>query len=290
MIVSASRRTDIPSYYSEWMANRIKAGFAMTRNPLNPRQVRRVELLPETVECIVLWTKEPAPAYAMLDLLDARGFMYYFQFTLTPYGRGIEPGLRDKAELLREFQRLSRRLGRERVIWRYDPIMFGGEMTPEWHAEHFARMCAGLEGYTDTVYISFADQYRHLPRGLIGEISEETMRYTASLLAPSAREHGMRMRACCERADLSEYGIEPGRCVDGELAARLGGRTVDMRRDTAQREGCHCVRSVDIGAYDTCPRGCVYCYACRSERTLDRNIALCDPRGEFLLGGADGSI
>jgi hypothetical protein len=128
MILSASRRTDIPCYYSEWFMNRLKEGYVLTKNPMNPAQVSRLTLSPDTVDCIVFWTKDPLPLLDKLPILDDLGYHYYFQFTLTPYGKDIERGLRDKKGIISTFRQLSSYLGKDRVIWRYDPIIINDEL------------------------------------------------------------------------------------------------------------------------------------------------------------------
>lgn len=292
MIVSASRRTDIPCWYSEWFGNRVKAGFAMTRNPMNGRQLRRVSLLPEDVDCFVFWTKDPgrkgANGRSFIDILpdlDKSGFMYYFQFTLTPYGRDIERNQRDKADIERDFARLSGRAGKERVVWRYDPVILneGFGLTSAWHALTFEKMCVRLCRYTETVNVSFADIYAKLKGGLVREISLGEMAELAAIFGETARRYGLRIRACCEKADFAAFGIERAACVDKALIERLTGRPLSARRDKNQREGCGCCESADIGAYNTCPGGCAYCYANHGAGVIRRNFAGHKPDGEFLI-------
>ena len=144
MIVSASRRTDIPNYYSDWFFNRLKAGYALVKNPMNAAQIRRVELSPEAVDCFVFWTKNPAPMLPRLE--ELRDYAFYFQFTLTGYGRDIEPGIPHKREVMLDvFRQLAGRVGKERVIWRYDPILITDRYTPEYHVRTFGEIAAALE-------------------------------------------------------------------------------------------------------------------------------------------------
>ena len=146
MIISASRRTDIPAFYSEWFFNRVREGFVVTRNPFNADQMAKWRLDPEAVDAIVFWTKDPAPMLGRLRELDERGFSYYFQFTLTPYGRDVEPGVRGKGAVADTFRRLAEAVGPERVIWRYDPIFLGDAHTEAWHAERFGGLADALRG------------------------------------------------------------------------------------------------------------------------------------------------
>jgi len=188
MILSVSRTTDIPCAYPDWFLNRVREGFALVRNPLNPRQLSRVVITPETVDCIVFWSKDPQQLMKHLDELDARGYCYYFQFTLTPYGTGIEPGLREKSTIIDTFRALSGRIGPRRVIWRYDPVLFSKNIHEDEHRRAFERLCALLEGCTDTVTISFVDMYKKLKNAPFYAPSEEEMLSLAAFFADRVAE------------------------------------------------------------------------------------------------------
>ena len=283
MIISASRRTDIPRWYAPWLMQRIRAGDVMVRNPMNAAQAHRVPLSPEHVDCIVFWSKDPQPLLGHLDALDHRGFSYYFQFTLTPYGREWEKNLRPKSEILQTFQTLSHRIGKRRVVWRYDPILLAGPVTISWHAEQLARYCDALADATDTVVISFVDEYAKLRgRGIRALTAEERME-AASRLAPIAHAHGLRIVTCAEAGDYSAYGIGRSACVDPERIEKICGMPLRLPRESNQRPHCGCCKSVDIGAYHSCPSGCVYCYANASEAAALRNFRAHDQRNEMLL-------
>ena len=147
MILSASRRTDIPNYYSEWFYNRIKDGYLYVRNPMNAHQISKIALSPEVVDCIVFWTKNPEPMFSRLEELDA--YQYYFQFTLTGFGSDMERNVPHKKEhMIPIFQKLAGKIGREKVIWRYDPIIFTDKYTPEYHLKAFGQIAGELHGYT----------------------------------------------------------------------------------------------------------------------------------------------
>ncbi|MCL2508468.1 MAG: DUF1848 domain-containing protein [Oscillospiraceae bacterium] len=283
MILSVSRRTDVPAFYSEWFMNRIRAGYLLTRNPFNPSQIRRAELSPALVDCVVFWTKDPSPMLPMLDELDALGYRYYFQFTLTPYGRQLEQRLRPKEEIIQTFTALGTRLGRERVFWRYDPIIVNDTLSADYHTKSFASLCQRLCGYTNSVTVSFVDLYRKLKTPLIREVAAEEIAGISAAFADIARRHGLPIRACCEKTDLTPYGIRPASCVDRETVEALCGYSVAAKQDKNQRPGCGCLASVDAGVYNTCKNGCVYCYANYSETSVAANFARHDPMGEFLI-------
>ena len=282
MILSVSRRTDIPAFYSVWFMNRLRAGYLLTRNPFNHAQIRRLELSPGQVDCIVFWTKDPAPILPFLDELDVRGYKYYFQFTLAPYDREIERGLRPKEEIIGTFISLGEKLGRERLFWRYDPIVLNDSISIEHHIRNFADMCGRLSDYTNSVTISFVDMYRKVKSPLIREISAGEIAQISGEFSKIAKRYGLPVRACCEQMDLSPYGIAPASCIDRETVESLCGRPAGAKPDKNQRPGCGCAESADVGAYNTCKNGCVYCYANYSAASVAANYARHDPAGEFL--------
>lgn len=287
MIISASRRTDIPSYYFPWFLNRVKAGYACARNPMNPHQVSRVSLTPEVVDGIVFWTKNPAPMLPRLD--ELRDYMYIFQFTITGYDRDVERNLPGKREsIIPTFQRLSDQIGPDRVIWRYDPILIGGRYTESYHLRAFEKLAGLLSPYTQKCTISFLDMYASTKRNLAGlapgAVSPEQQIRLAKGIGEIARSFGLTVDACAEEGDLTPYGIRRGSCIDGRLFERLLGRGLEIRKDRNQRGACGCMESVDVGAYHTCRNGCLYCYANHSERLVEGNWGRHNPESALLVG------
>lgn len=282
--MSVSRRTDIPCYYSEWFMNRVRAGYAFARNPMNSAQLKRVNLAPEEVDAFVFWTKHARNMLKHLDELDARGYSYYFQHTLTPYDAQIERNLAPKQEIIADFIELSRRAGAERVVWRYDPIILNGMMGAEYHRERFAYLADALYKYTHAVTISFVDVYAKLNTPLVRRILPEEMAEVSGIIGELARARGLNAAACCEDMDLSAYGIGRASCIDRARIERITGRDLSAGADKNQRAGCGCAQSVDIGAYDTCLNGCVYCYANKGVSAARRRHANHNPHGELLVG------
>ena len=284
MIISASRRTDIPSLYGEWMANRLAAGEAVIPNPYNTHRATRLIFSPETVDCIVFWTKNPIPFEQYLSRIEALGYeQYYFQYTLTAFGSVLEPGLPPIPERVEAFRRLSKRLGPERVDWRFDPIILDDERTPAWYAKEFERLCETLAEHTTRCILSFVDHYVHLGKAF-GEASEAAMKETAGLLAPIAERYGLPLFTCAEVCDLSAYGIRHAACVDREKVESLLGCGLNVKKDHGQRPACGCVESTDIGVYNTCVNGCAYCYATKSRRAARQHFAAHDPAAPMLTG------
>lgn len=287
MILSASRRTDIPNYYGEWFMGRLREGFCYVRNPMNPHQVSRIDLSPRVVDCIVFWTKNPANMIRHLE--ELRDYTCYFQFTLTGYGRDIEPNLPDKRkELIPTFQELSERIGKERVIWRYDPIFLNEKYTADYHLKAFAEIADKLAAYTERVVVSFVDMYAKIRRNAkaysIRETAEDDIIPLARALAQIAADHHLQIESCAEQIELQELGIRHGSCIDRELIERLLGCRLAGGKDQNQRRECGCLESVEVGAYNTCLNGCKYCYANFSDERVAENVKLYCVDSPMLCG------
>lgn len=287
MILSVSRRTDIPGYFSDWFFERIKEGFVYTRNPMNPNQISKLKLTPETVDCIVFWTKNPEP---MLDRLDELpSYPFYFQFTLTSYGKDIEANVPHKKEvMIPVFQRLSEKVGSKRVIWRYDPILFTKTYTPEYHLKAFRQMAEALKGYTEKCVISFVDTYAKNKKKLqalgVYELPKEELESFARELSSIAKENGMVTASCAENNDLSNCGIVHNACIDKSLIEEIIGCKLKGAKDKNQRSECGCMESIDIGTYHTCLNDCQYCYANHSLESVKKNFADYDVHSPLLCG------
>ena len=266
MIISASRRSDIPAFYGEWFMNRLRAGEVLVRNPMQKKQVSRILLTPETVDAFVFWTKNPTPFLHCLPEIKALGYPFYFLFTLTPYDATLEPGVPQTEKMVEVFRTLSQLIGAENVVWRYDPVIVTNLLSPSWHVEAFNRQAEALAGYTKRCIISFLDDYRKVRRRMQGigyQLPDKVaMGELAALFAKSALRNGMALCTCSHDIDLSHLGIMHSRCIDGKLIERLSGRTMGgIKKDSGQRHACRCVESRDIGSYNTCLHGCLYCYA-----------------------------
>lgn len=295
MILSVSRRTDIPSYFSDWFFERLKEGYVYTKNPMNPKQISKLEVSPDMVDCIVFWTKNPEP---MLDRLkELEPYPFYFQFTLTSYGKDIEANLPHKKEvLLPTFQRLSGNVGSKRVIWRYDPILFTKRYTPEYHVKAFRQMAEALRGYTEKCVISFVDTYAKNKKNMqalgVYELPKEELEVFAKALCEIAKENDMVMASCAEQIDLAHCGIAHNACIDRSLIEEIIGCKLKGAKDKNQRGECGCMESIDIGTYHTCENGCVYCYANHSEAQVKENLRKYDVHSPILCGkiGADDKV
>lgn len=287
MIISISRRTDIPALYTDWLMNRLREGYAMVREPYRPHRVGRVNLAPQETDCLVFWSKNPEPLLPHLEEIERMGHLFYFQFTLNPYGPPLEAGLPPVNQRIDTFRRLAQAVGPERVIWRYDPVIFGSGWDAEKHRAVFEELAEDLEGCSRRCIFSFLDWYPGMQGRMQGlaQRPDEVQRYSvAAGIAASARRHGFHPATCCEEEDYGELGIGRASCIDPELIEKLLDCPVRQKKDPGQRPGCGCIASVDIGAYGTCLNGCRYCYANRSERAAERNHARHDPASPLLTG------
>lgn len=287
MILSVSRRTDIPCYYSDWFYNRMKEGIVYVRNPINTHQVSEIRISPEVVDCIVFWTKNPAPMLLRLD--ELKDYPYYFQFTLTAYGSDIEAGIPDKKNVvIPTFRTLSKKIGAKRVVWRYDPILFNDKYSPAWHLEAFAQIAGALRGYTNKCVISFVDRYAKINKALdslkVYEMEEAQLLAFARQLSDIARRNGMEIGSCAEKIDLESCGIRHNCCIDKKFIASIIGCQLNVGKDRNQRTECGCVESIDIGVYDSCQNGCVYCYANRGQDAVACNCRKYNPASPLLCG------
>lgn len=287
MIISVSRRTDIPAFYAYWFYNRLRAGYVLVRNPMNLHSVSKVRLTADVVDAFVFWTKNPLPMARRLDELAV--YPYYFQFTLTGYGADIEPGVPDKRHVLvPAFKDLAARLGKKRVIWRYDPIFFSAKYTPEYHLACFEALAAELNNSTERCVISFMDSYRNTKRNALQLNSVETggeeLYAFAGQLAKIAAKYRLKLQTCAESMDLTAFGITSSACIDKALLEDIGGFKLDVKKDANQRAECCCAASIDIGAYNTCPGGCLYCYANYNAPLVQTNIAAHDKTSLLLFG------
>ncbi|MDR0388224.1 MAG: DUF1848 domain-containing protein [Treponema sp.] len=287
MIISASRRTDIPAFFGEWFYNRLKEKRVLVRNPRNPGMITEIPLDPGLIECIVFWTKNPENFFQYLPKIDRLGYRYYFQFTLTPYDASIERNL-DKSRIIRIFTELSRMIGRNKVIWRYDPILVNNVFTVDFHRERFESLCARLSPYTEKCVISFIDSYPFLKKEFddnnITALPKGEMTAMAELLSSIAGKYDMPLFTCCEKIDLERFGIRHNRCIDGDLIERLFNVMVTAAGDPSQRSGCGCHAGRDIGTYNTCLHGCAYCYARRGTKP-----GVCDPASPLLCDTPKGN-
>ncbi len=288
VIISVSRRTDIPAFYAQWFMNRIRAGYCLVPNPFDASQISRVSLIREDVTVIVFWTRNPRPLFPYLSELDDRGYPYYFLFTLMANPRAIDPGTVPVDAAVETFQALSRRIGPDRVIWRYDPIFLTTITGCDFHRRTFQDIASALKGHTRRAIISVAHLYRkirHRVKALekhgIKLLEPHDLAGLMGPLAETAAQNEIAIQSCADELELA--GIAPGKCIDDGLIEKTFGLSLGLRKDSCQRKPCGCVESKDLGMYESCPCGCVYCYATTSIERATANYRAHGPHGPSLL-------
>ena len=284
MILSASRRTDLPSLYGPWLLRRLEAGEVLIPQPYRARHATRLLFSPETVDAIVFWTKNPIPFLPLLGEVEALGYRdFLFQYTITALDTHWEPGLPPLEERLTAFEQLAQRWGPARVDWRFDPILLDSQRTPAWYARRFEALCRRLAPCTTRCVLSFVDHYAH-NGSLFQEAAPAQLEEAAARLGEVAAKYSLPLYTCAEAGDYAAYGIRHGACIDGQRLGQLVGCPLQAKKDSGQRPACGCVESVDIGAYDTCPSGCRYCYANRSPARTAARRAEHAPDSPLLTG------
>lgn len=312
VVVSASRATDIPAFFAEWFSNRLAQGYCAWVNPFNAHQKMYVSFA--KTRAFVFWSKNPKPLFRYLPQVEDMGIGYYFQYTLNDYdAENLEPGVASLERRVETFLELSQRIGPERVLWRFDPLLGGPKLPPELLLERINRVADMLQGATHKLVVSFADiqAYRKVQANLgkLGagyrELDEAEIHTICQGLVQLRQRTGLEVSTCAEDIDLTRYGITHNRCVDDDLLARLYpndvalmdfiGRTPALqtdlfaaaptaaKKDPGQRKACGCIVSKDIGAYNTCPHLCTYCYANASQESVLRKFARRNPNSELML-------
>jgi hypothetical protein len=287
MIVSASRRSDIPAFYSAWFMEQLRRGEVVIKNPFRPAQEKRVSLKKQDVDAFVFWTRDPRPLMKHLNEIERSGYPYYFLITVTGYPRLLEPCTPRIEEAAIFFEELAGRIGRRRLIWRYDPVIFADGIAFDFHVNNFSNLAQLLSPFASRVIVSFFDPYpkverRLLKAGIAVEKAAGSREQQTDLLArfaAVAARSGLEIQSCAEAAlaagvplgdcarppvglgGCARPPVGPGKCIDEELLNELFGLKLLYRKDPAQRKLCLCQQSVDIGSYGTCRHGCLYCYA-----------------------------
>lgn len=284
MIINTGQRTDIPAFYSEWFANRLKKGFVCVRNPYNLNQVSRYRLDPSVVDVIGFCTKNPAPMFPYMGLLKNYGQCWFV--TITPYGRDIEPNVPDKHKLLEDFQKVSKTVGIKSVGWRYDPIFISEKYTSDYHLHAFEQIVSTLDGYTKTVVISFIDLYPKVRRSFpeAQEVTKEMRLLLGRRMIEIAAAHGMTVKPCAEGDELAAFGADCGGCMRISDYEKAIGKQLNAPKRKGARAECACYLSCDIGAYNTCRHLCRYCYANAEAGKVLANSRRHDPASPFLIG------
>ena len=285
MIINTGGRTDTVQYYSDWLLRRFAEGYVLSRNPLFPDKVTRYELTPDKVDCVVFCSKNYKPILPRLREITDR-FPAYFYYTITAYGKDVEPGVPSIEESIETLKELSALVGKERVAWRYDPVLLTREYTIRRHLDTFPWMARELAPYIDRCIFSFVEMYKKLETNMpeIIPMSETERDALARGLGAAAAKLGMVIQTCGTNGDYTRYGIHASGCITLSILGKANHMEFRNLKHKGMREGCHCMESRDIGAYDTCLNGCKYCYANKNPRKAFENYEYHDPASPLLLG------
>ena len=284
MIIQTGNRTDIPAFYAEWFANRLREGFVLVRNPFNPRSITRYTLDPSVVDLIVFCTKNPEPMLQYKDLL--RPYRQYWFVTITPYGKNIEPNVPDKSAVMETFRKLSSIVGPDNICWRYDPVLIDAEWTLKRHVESFRTMCKTLAGTTKTAVISFIDLYEKVKRNFpeAKTVPFQTQFTLTKAFVEIGKEYGMVIRPCGESQAFSVLGADCSGCMTQRVFEAAVGQNLILPANPNNRKECACYITGDIGAYNTCGHFCRYCYANADRRAVMEAMKQHDPKSPLLTG------
>lgn len=285
MILNTGARTDTVQYFSDWLLKRFEEGFVYTRNPLFPNKVTRYELSPDKIDAVLFCSKNYAPILPRIREITSK-YRTYFHYTITAYGKDIEPGVPSIEESVKTLAELSKIVGRQKIAWRYDPVLLTQKYTIERHAQTFRWLCGQLAPYIDRCIFSFVEIYKKLQVNMpeLIPFSESDMNILAEILGKTAKEFGIRIQTCGTNGDFSRFGIEKSGCATLEILGNANNCEFRNLKHKGLRTGCHCIESRDIGAYDTCLNGCKYCYANKNPQKAHENFKFHNPDSPILLG------
>ena len=284
MILHTGLRTDIPAFYSEWFANRLKEGYVMVRNPYNPIQVTKYRISPDIVDVISFCTKNPAPFLPYMDMVKDYG--QYWYVTITPYGKEIEPNVPDKEIVMESFKELSKKVGINSIGWRYDPIFVSEKYSVEKHIKEFEFMASILADYTNTCVISFIDLYQKVLKNFseVKQVKKEERITLVKEFVRIGKKYDITIKGCAEGRELELYGVDCSGCMTTSVFEKAIDCLLDIPKTKSVRPECGCLLGCDIGAYNTCEHYCKYCYANYDIQTVINNRKKHNPESPLLIG------
>ncbi len=290
MIINTGGRTDTVQYYTEWLLRRFSEGYVLSRNPIFQNKVTRYELTPDKVDCVVFCSKNYKPILPRLHEITDR-FNTYFHYTITAYGKDVEPGVPSVEESMQTLIELSKQVGRQRIAWRYDPVLLTEKYTVSHHLETFEQMAKILAPYIDRCVFSFVEMYKKLETNMpeIILLSEEDRNALAHGFGTIADKYGISIQTCGKNGDFTRYGIHASGCMTLDILGKANDILFKDLKHKGMRQGCHCIESRDIGAYNTCLNGCKYCYANTNPQKARENYSLHDSASPLLLGQLKGT-
>jgi len=283
MIINTGQRTDIPAYYSDWFFRRIKEGYVYVRNPYYPQKVTEYVFDPKVVDCICFCTKNPRPMLKRLD--EIKEYRQFWFVTITPYFKDIEPFVPHFKEVIQSFKELSLKVGKQAVAWRYDPIFMNQKYDFQYHLKAFRYMAKELSGYTDRCVISFIDLYEKTKKNFpsVKEVDINTQHNLVKEFVKIGKQYHIEIYSCLESIDFQQYGVHCEGCMSLEVIEKAIGVNLNIKSSQI-RKGCQCLIGNDIGAYNTCLHGCLYCYANVNKKKVIEQYSLHDPMSPLLIG------
>lgn len=285
MIINTGSRTDTVQYYSDWLLKRFKEGFVYSRNPLFPNIVTRYELNPNILDCVVFCSKNYEPILDRLTEITDK-FNTYFHYTITAYGRDIEPNVPTIDESIETLIKLSKIVGKQRIAWRYDPILLTKKYTKQVHYNTFDYISKRLSPHIDRCIFSFVDMYKKLETNMpeIIILNNNDKIEIAKNIGSIAKKHNMIIQTCATIEDFKQFGILQSGCMTSEILGNANNITFKKVRHSGNRQGCKCIENRNIGDYDTCPNGCKYCYANKNPQIAQENYKKHNPNDLMILG------
>ncbi|OGU14332.1 MAG: hypothetical protein A2X61_05625 [Ignavibacteria bacterium GWB2_35_12] len=275
MIISCSRRTDIPAFYSDWLMERIKAGYCMVPNPFNPNQVSKVSLKPDDVTAFVFWTRYPEPLIKHLKMLDEMGYKYYFLITINNYPKNYEVNNPNINQVFSSINKLNNIIGPEKIVWRYDPIILNESLNYDFHVKNFNFLIEHLKNKVRKIITSIITPYKKVVKKMkditfdLSCMNNEDVYDLLRDINSIAKTNLMTLEICSYKHSLASIDIDKAKCIDNNLLNDLYGLNLSYKKDKSQRKECGCTVSKDIGQYNSCSMNCIYCYANTSyERAL----------------------
>lgn len=285
MIINTGGRTDTVQYYTKWLIKRFEEGYVFSRNPLFPNKVTSYELSPEKVDCVIFCSKNYEPILKEINKITEK-YNTYFHYTITAYEKDIEPGVPSIEKSIETLKKLSNIVGKERLAWRYDPILLTKKYTVQQHIETFEMMAKEIAPYIDRCIFSFVEMYKKLEKNMpeIIPLTDEDKNILAKSLGEISAKYGMHIQTCGTNKEFSKYGINISGCITTDIIGNANKTEFKDLKHKGMREGCHCIESRDIGAYDTCMNGCKYCYANTNPKKAFENYKYHNPNSPLLLG------
>lgn len=285
MILNTGARTDTVQYFTPWLLKRFREGFVYARNPLFPNKVTRYELSPEKIDVVMFCSKNYEPILPYIREISDK-YRTYFHYTITAYGKDIEPGVPSIEKSVQTLIELSKIVGKEKIAWRYDPVLLTKKYTIETHAKTFELLAKNLAPYIDRCIFSFVEMYKKLQFNMpeLIVLSAEDMNNLAEILGGIAKKYGIYIQSCGTKGDFSRYGINKSGCTTLEILGKANNCEFRSLKHSGMRAGCGCIPSRDIGEYETCLNGCKYCYANKNHEEARRRFALHNPNSPILIG------